>query len=492
MNVPLHSWRLGPWSRRPHRLAPLLVLIACASAPPTVAVEELDVAIPPRWNADDDGAEAVAATEGARPAPDAAWWTAFGEPRLDALVETALRDNRDLRAALARLEAAAAARTIAGADGLPQVDLTFDPQRARRLFLGFPFGGGGVPSATATVMNLSLNVRWELDLWGRIANGESAAIGDLQAVAAEHAGAQLSLAAQVCRAWFAAVAAQRQLELAEATVAAFRATADDVRDRYRRGMRPALDVHQAALNVANAEADVAQRRDALQRARHRLDVLAGRYPAGREVVDATLPETLPAVPTGLPAELLERRPDLVAAERRLAAAGCRVAAAKAALYPRISLTAGGGTASTELEDLVDEDFRVWNIGANLLQPLLRGGALRADVARAEARRAEALAAYGDAVLNAFAEVEDTLQSDARLAERLATLQDAAEHAATARDLARERWQLGLTDFLAVADGQRQAYFAEAARIDAERARIDNRIDLFLALGGDAAPEGATP
>jgi NodT family efflux transporter outer membrane factor (OMF) lipoprotein len=473
--------------------SPLLlfaIVAACATAPPRTADSELDLDVPDRWSAPVDAAA---------DAPTGAWWSGFGDARLDATVEAALRDNRDLRAALARLEAAASNRTIAGAAGLPQLDASFDPQRARRLFLGFPFGGGGVPSSTTTTFGLSLSLRWELDLWGRVAAGESAAIGDLQAVAADVAGARTSLTAQVCKAWFAVVAAQRQLELAEGTIDAFRGTADDVRDRYRRGMRPAIDVHQAAANLANAEANAAARRDELQRARHRLDVLAGRSPGGFAQATADLPASLPTVPAGLPGDLLQRRPDLVAAERRLAAAGCRVDSARAALYPRLSLTGSAGTTSQELEDLVDEDFRVWSIGANLLQPLLRGGALRAEVARAQALRAEALANYGGAVLRAFAEVEDALASERLLDQRLATVTQAAEHAAKARDLARERWQLGLTDFLAVADGQRQAYVAMATRIDVERQRIDNRIDLFLALGGgfptagDAAPEhGARP
>ncbi|MBL9077902.1 MAG: efflux transporter outer membrane subunit [Planctomycetes bacterium] len=466
----------------PFRRLPLLALAltACGAPPPRVEPEVLDLAVPEQWST----------PPAAAAAPGEDWWTGFGDAQLDARIEAALRDNRDLRAALARLEAAAAARTIAGAEALPQVDAAFDPQRARRLFLGFPFGGGGVPSSTTTTFGLSLSVRWELDVWGRVAAGESASIGDLQATAADHAGARLSLGAQVGKAWFAAIAARQQLDLAEATAAAFRATADDVRDRYRRGMRPALDVHQAATNLANAEATVALRRDALQRATRRLDVLTGRYPAGRSIDAVRLPALLPPVPAGLPAELLQRRPDLVAAERRLAAAGCRVDAAKAALYPRLALTASGGTTSTELEDLVDDDFRVWSLAANLLQPLFRGGALRAEVARAQAQRAEALARYGGAVLQAFAEVEGALAAETLLVDRLGAATRSAEHARQARDLARERWQLGLADFLAVADGQRQAYLADAARIDVELARIDNRIDLFLALGGAVPPAAA--
>ncbi|MCA8950402.1 MAG: TolC family protein, partial [Planctomycetes bacterium] len=144
----------------------------------------------------------------------------------------------------------------------------------------------------------------------------------------------------------------------------------------------------------------------------------------------------------------------------------------------------------ELSDLVDTDFRVWSLGANLLQPLFQGGALRADVARNEARAFEAVATYGGAVLAAFAEVENALSNETLLAREAASLGDAARQAQSSYEFARERWELGLADFLLVADGQRQAFASESARLLAERRRLDNRIDLILALGGGfEAPAG---
>ena len=351
-----------------------------------------------------------------------------------------------------------------------------------------------MPRTTVTPSQLSLSVRWELDLWGRLRSLDQAALADQQALLHDLAAARLSLAGQVCRAYFTAVEARQQLVLAERTVAAFAATLEDVRDRFRRGVRPALDVHLAATNLANAEASVAQRREALQRALRQIDVLVGRYPSGLATAAPELPTTPATPPAGLPGELLQRRPDLLAAERRVAAAGGRVAAARAALYPRLSLTASGGTTSLDLEDLVDDDFRFWSFGGNLLAPLFRGGALRAEVRQRDAQRREAFAAYGDAVLRAFAEVEDVLATDGELRQRRTALARAADHAVRALELARERWQLGLTDFLAVADGQRQAFQAQSALIAADRLRLENRIDLFLALGGgyEPEPEGASP
>ena len=470
---------------RPLPLLTTAALAACAGSPPPPIEDALPLEVPEAWGTLDEANARDAAIR-------VDWWREFDDERLDQLVARGLEHNPSLQAAAARLDAAAAAHTIAGAPLLPALDANFNADRARRLFLGFPFGGGGgVPSTTITQYGMSVGVRWELDVWGRLRSADAAALADQQAALRDLQGAQLSLAAQICRAFYAAVEAKQQLTLAEATAKALEETLVDVRDRFRRGVRPALEVHQAATNLANAEASTAQRRELLQRATRQLDLLVGRYPSGDAAVADALPGELPAVPAGLPSDLLQRRPDLRAAERRVAAAGCRVDAARAALYPQLALTASGGTQTLELEELVDTDFRVWSVGANLLQPLFQGGALRADVRRNEAARREALAGYQDAVLRAFGEVEDILAADAQLQDRLRALADAASHATQARDLARQRWQFGLTDFLAVADGQRQAFQAESARLTVCRQRIDNRIDLLLALGGGVIDEGAS-
>lgn len=463
-----------------HLLLAACMLCACAGDPPPRIDDDLGIKMPEQWS---NGTATNESADDPPKPPRIDWWRDFGDERLDTLIATGLANNPNMRAVLARLQAAAAAHELAGGPLLPEIDVGFQNDRARQLFLGFPFGGGGVPSSTFTTFGLSLSVRWEVDVWGRLSSADSAALADQQAAVHDIHAAQMSLAAQICRAWFSAIEATQQLELAVATVKTFETTLADVTDRFRRGVRPALEVHQAATNLANARASAAQRRDLHQRSMRQLDVLVGRYPNGKMVIAKQLPQAMLPVPAGLPSELLQRRPDLRAAERRVAAAGCRVSSAEAALYPRLSLTAGGGTRSLDLEDLVDTDFRVWSLGANLLEPLFRGGALRAEVRRQQARRAEAFANYGNAVLTAFVEVENILNSDEQLAERQLRIGEAAKHATLARNLARERWQLGLADFLTVADGQRTAFQAESARITVDRERVDNRIDLLLALGG---------
>lgn len=463
-------------------LALAAVLAACSGTPPKPASVELPQATPESF--------AAARSSGTDTKLAGDWWRMFGDEQLDARVDAALQHNRNLQSAAARVLAANEQAILAGAPGLPQVDAGLDATRSRRVFVGFPFGtGGGVPNNTATILNANITVRWELDVWGRLASAEAASLADAQAAAADLAAARTSLVAQVCKAHFALVEAEAQLRLAEATERAFAATADDVRDRFRRGVRPALDAWQSQTSLASARADVARRQQTVAAAARNLETLLGRYPSNTLSRAGSLLHELPETPAGLPAQLLSRRPDLAAAERRLAASGCRVDSARAALYPRLSLTASGGTNSSDVEDLVDDDFRVWSLGANLLQPIFRGGALRAEVRRNEAAQMQAIADYGALVLRAFAEVENALDGAKWITDQEAAVRAAAEASARARDLARERYQLGLTDFLNVQDSQQRAFVAESTLLAVQRLRLDNRIDLILALGGgfDSTP-----
>jgi NodT family efflux transporter outer membrane factor (OMF) lipoprotein len=198
------------------------------------------------------------------------------------------------------------------------------------------------------------------------------------------------------------------------------------------------------------------------------------------------------VPAGVPSELVARRPDLAAAEARLAAAGFEVAAARAALYPQVRLTGSAGRSSEELEDLLDNDFTVWSIAGNLLQPIFQGGRLRAGVDLARATFEEATALYAGQVLRAFREVETSLGADAFLAGQVAALEEAAGEAREAQELAEERYRSGLQDFLSVLEAQRRLYDAESRLLEVRRARIDARIDLILALGGGFSTAAPPP
>lgn len=485
------------------------------ATPPPPQPPELPVELPADWVA---GRLLTGDALTSQAPPDDDWWRPLGGEVLASLIAEAWGGNQDLAAAAARVEAAVAQARIAGADALPQAGASLDASRRRQSFLGFPIpgGDGGVLSTTNTSLQTGLNVSWELDLWGRLAAAEGAAVANAQAARADFAAARLSLAGQVTKAWLGVRAAREQAALAEATLDNRQRSETRLRRRWEAGVAEALDLRRAMANRASTAALLVERRRQLDAAQRRLELLLGRYPDGDlrtplpPGVDATLgpragsqpgtasteagfvapggglllapPSTTP-IPAGLPAELLARRPDLVAAERRLAAAGLSVEEARAARLPRISLTGAAGRSSQELDDLLDSDFSVWSLAGNLLQPIFQGGRLAAAEDLAEARRREVLAGYVAAALGAFSEVEGALAGERFLAELVAALEEASREALDARDHSEERYVAGLAGYLALLESQRQALAAESELIAARLGRLEARVDFHLALGG---------
>ena len=450
-----------------------LTAAACVSAPAR-REPDLGVPVPERWDSDPDVEAGTIERD---------WWTAFADPELDAIVAEALEHNYDLQAAAARVEAAAAIAKISGADLYPTLDFQAGVARQKQNFIGLPIPGDDVPSSTFTSYGVSIATTWEIDLWGRIRSGAAASVADFEAARALLAGARLSVAGQATKAWFAVGEARRQVDLSATTVKAFRQTSERVRTRYERGLRPSLDYRLALANLAGAEANLEARRDRLQIATRQLEILLGRYPADAIAGSDDLPPPPEDIPAGLPASLVSRRPDLVVAERRLAAADSRVAEAKAARYPRLALTASGGSATQELSDLVDGNFSIWSLAANLLQPIFQGGRLRANVDLNKANVDEATALYVQDVLLAFGEVESILASGEILTREEGALVTASEQSSAAQRLAEDRYNQGLADIVTVLDAQRWALVAESTLLEVRRLRLENRVDLYLALGG---------
>ncbi|MEM7199096.1 MAG: efflux transporter outer membrane subunit [Planctomycetota bacterium] len=456
-------------------IAVVLGLTACMATPPPFRAPNLGVAVPGGWSS---GTTVPAP-------PPTRWWRGFDDPQLNELIDTATAHNHDLRAAAARVEAAVMEARVAGAARWPQIDVSLSGQRQRQNFIGLPIPGaaGQVLSRTFTQFGASLATQWELDLWGRVRAGQAAAVAELQATAADLVAALESVAAQTAKAYFAAVEAQLQVDLAVETTALFAQSVEQVERRVTRGLRPALDLRLVRSNLATSRAGRHAAEEQLARTLRQLQLLTGRYPDGDVRHGLTLPPVPEAVPAGLPAELVRRRPDVVAAERRLAGSQARLEQARAALFPRISLTASGGTASQELDDLIDPDFFVWSVAGNLLQPLFDGDRLRNEVELQRARRREAMARYAQVALTAYTEVEGALAAEQHLRRREADLAVAATEAIAARDLAEQRYRGGLADLLTLLESQRRALDTARERLSVERQILDVRVDLHLALGG---------
>lgn len=438
--------------------------------------------------------------------PDRGWVQSFGDTKLSALVEEALDHNKDLQMAAARLQISEANAKIAGADLYPKANGIFKAGRFKRNFIGFPFGSSTTPGADGTgqgqdavlsnlnnEFGLQLDMSWEVDLWGRIRAGQSAAIAEYEAAESDRKAAELSIAAQTAKTWFSLLEEREQLELAEKAVDIFRETEKAIRERFEAGIDAggaarASQLRLAMTDVENAREMVAQRNDSVKQTMRQLELLLGRYPEGSIRSGAQLPGVPGPVPAGIPAELLDRRPDIQASERRLAAADQRVLEAKKALLPAISLSGNTGTSSEQIEDILNSNFSIWSVAGNAMQPILAGGALRNRVFLRHGEVKKAVADFEKTALNAFGEVENALESEAFLAQRERALRQAAEHAREAYLSASEEFEDGTGDILTMLSAQNQAFSQMAQHVAVRRQQLENRVDLHLALGGNFAFE----
>jgi outer membrane protein, multidrug efflux system len=438
----------------------------CAlKSPPTAAELRSDalshVAVPPAWKG------------GGNPAPIADQWLAtFGDPALTALVAEAMVYNADLRVAAERVEQAAGYVKVAGGSLLPAVGVA-----ARG---GDKSGGGG------GLEGVWLSASLELDVWGRLRYGAAAAQAQSEAAAADYAYARQSLAALVAKSWFVAIEAGLQGEIARQVLGSSQELLRVAEDRLRIGSGNEQSVVEARANVGSYRDTQRQIEYAREQAVRALELLLGRYPATEIAVAGRLAAMPPAVPVGLPSQLLERRPDVIAAERRVAAAFDRVGEAKAAQLPRISLTAGGSSISSELLVLQDHTNPVWSLGANLIAPLYQGGALRAQVEIRSAEQKQAVAEYARAGLRAFGEVESALGTERALRDRDQILEANVRDNQRALELVQIQFRVGSVDQRVVEGRQLSLYAARISRLRVQTELLAQRVNLHLALGGGFA------
>ena len=446
------------------------VLAGCGTAPSQEQVEQdVDQAVqqqapaaPTEW-----GAAAGAGTV------QAGWIESFNDPALTALVIEAQTNNRDLAAAAANVDRAWALARQAGAALAPNIGLSTD--------VGVT--GRADSSSSTTNLSLGLQVSWEADVWGRLRSGQRGAVASAQAVEADYRFAQYSLAAATAKAYFTAIEAKVQTGIARETVEILEETQRIVNVKYDNGMASAQDVSLARSDLATARERLTTVGGSYRDAVRALEALLGRYPGADLEVRESLPAVPPPPPTGVPSELLERRPDIVAAERRVAAAFNATAQSRAARLPTVGLTGELGGASGSLSDLLDPANVAWRLGANLLAPIFDGGRRREAVEIATAEQEQALAAYGQAALNAFSELETSLDQGVVVAQRAIDLEEAALEAKKAFRIASLRYEEGEEDLLSVLTIQQRVISTRSALSSVERLLLEQRINLSLALGG---------
>lgn len=400
------------------------------------------------------------------------WWEVFNDPVLNGLVEQVSVSNQTLAAAEARYRQASAAVKGARSGLFPTVGASAGASRGRR--------GEG---STTSSYDIGLDARWEIDLWGRVRRQIEASRAGEQASAADLENARLSLQAQLATAYFQLRVADATRELLEDSVKAFQTSFQIAQNRYAAGVAAKVDVVQAESQLKSVQAQAIDLRATRAQLEHAIAVLVGKPPAVYSLAPEKFQLRIPEIPPGLPSRLLERRPDVAAAERRMAAANARIGVAQAAYFPALSLTGSGGFASGAISTLISAPSRVWALGAGLAATILDFGARGADVDSARAAYDESVANYRQAVLVAFQEVEDNLAAARWLAEENALQQDAARLARESVVLTVNQYKAGTVGYLDVVQVQATQLAEERQSVQLLGRRVASAVALIRALGG---------
>lgn len=470
--------------RRAIAVAAVLLLPACAvgpnyrrpSVPEPPAFKEASVD-PSEWKV------AQPADKG----PREAWWKVFGDPGLDALEEQVSRANQNVAQAEARYRAARAAVRQARADFFPTVTGSASVTRTRSgsARSGSTTGANGATSSpvTTTLYGVSADASWELDVWGRVRRSVESSVASAEAAAADLENVRLSMQAELAVDWFLLHGLDAQKELLDTNVAAQERALKLTQNRHEQGVVSGVDVAQAETLLETTRTQAIDLGIARAQAEHAIAVLVGKAPADLTIPPARIGVAPPAIPVVLPSELLERRPDVAAAERRTASANALIGVAVAAYFPKLSLDASAGFLSSTLSKLFSAPAFVWSVGPSALATLFDAGRRRAVTEQRRAEYDEAVGAYRETVLTAFQEVEDQLVAVRILAREES--QQAAAVAAAERSLklAESRYEGGITSYLEVVTAMSVALSNERAAVDLLTRRMTASVNLVRALGG---------
>lgn len=409
-----------------------------------------------------------------------AWWKIYADPALDDLEMRSLAANQQLRAAVARLDEARAAAGLARSAYFPSAIV--DPSIVRERTSATT--DNTYPQSETTTYRGALTASWEIDLFGRVRRQNESARAAAAASAADLQSVQLALTTEVAANYFSLRGLTAEIELVAKGVDLRRQTLKLITSRRSLGAATDFDVARAETELASTEAEAAALRNSHSIVKNALAVLVGEAASGFELVDSALAGTEPPhVPAGLPSELLERRPDIAAAERSLAAANARIGVAKAAFFPAISLTGGAGWASGDIDRLFNADSRIWSIGPRLYLPIFQGGRNKANLERSHAAYDEAVAVFRQHVLVAFREVQDALTATRLLVEQSAAQDRALAAAHRADALAQKRYDSGFVNLLEVIDAQRTVLIAERASAQLAAQRLNTSVALIKSVGG---------
>jgi multidrug efflux system outer membrane protein len=444
-------------------------LAACSVGP---AYQRPDIVLPAQWRE-----VATAPETDASIWPEAEWWHGFGSPQLDDLIAQAKRNNDDLAGAMARVQEADAQVRIAGAPLLPSLDAGANVTRERAQV-------SGQGAQVYNVFNPQLTASYELDFWGKNRALRDAARASAVASRYDQQTVALTVISSVAATYFQALEFRDRIQVAEQNLANGAKILRGLQFEQSAGTATGLDVAQQETAVALLNAALPPLRQQFRQSVYALAVLIGKNPESIDVTTGTLTGlTSPAIVTGLPSQLLARRPDIAEAEQQLIAANANITVARAALFPHFELTASGGYESSMLTSLISPANRVYVLSAGLTQPIFHAGALRGQVAYSKARYTELLTIYHKTLLTAFSNVESALVAARQTADQQERQRDAVTKAQRAYQFAQAQMSAGTINILTVLNTENALFSAQDALVQVEYAHVLAMIDLFTALGG---------
>jgi len=447
-----------------------LTLFGCAAGP---NYQRPSVETPPSWRFEEKEAREVANT---------AWWEQFDDAILNELIQTALAENKDLKIAAARVDEFMGRHVTTRASLFPQVGAGASAERSRSTEKG-PAPFSSAIENPADAYQVFLNASWEIDLWGKLRRVTEAARADLLSTEESRRAVILTLVTSVASAYVNLRNLDNQLEIAKRTANSREESYNLFKLRFQVGVISETELYQAKSEYEKARATIPFLEKTIAQQEHALSVILGRNP-GAIPRGKTIDEfVLPAVPAGLPSDLLANRPDIRQAEQDLIAANARIGVAKSLYFPSISLTGLFGSASTDLSDLFSGPAKVWSFAAPLTAPIFTGGAIRGQVRSAEAVQQQALLRYLQSIQASFREVEDALVDQKKSRERFEVQSQLLESLRNYVRLARFRFDNGYTSYIEVLDAERSLFTAELLQAETKGVLFQALVNLYKAMGG---------
>ena len=467
-----------------------IFLLGCANNT-SITIEDIDIDIPDRWQTTIPDYEPLTGK----------WWSMFNDPELEQFIDAILENSPNIKTIINNRKIALQNAKINGSGVFPTLNPSLNSSKSQQNLSGFGFGdffsnmngsqdsiGGGSSDSEVVTFDsesygLSLNLQWEIDVWGRVLNGRRAAFKEYESLDYELSYLAYSTIVRSTQTYFQAIEASEQLKIAQESYESLVRIRDLVEDRFKRGIKSSLDFRLAETSVSTAKITIEDRKNQLHSLNRNLEIISGDYPAGILISNHELPDTIPEISAGIPADIITRRPDINALVLRVEAAGLNLSQAKRNLLPGLTLNGSVGTSAKKLEDILNDDNSVWSLSAGVVSPLFNGGKLKSAVKIQESVVENAKQELIQGLLLAFSEIETILYLEESIKVKLDAIRNAVSQSESAYLLSTERYDKGVTTLESVLNSQRQYNEIRSRYLSLKRQRIENRLSLLLAIGG---------